>query len=56
MTKERQKKRKKARAAGLTKQRVPHFPPPPEPTAEEPAEERGDRDQPDLFKVGFDRP
>jgi hypothetical protein len=27
MTKARQKQRKKARAAGLTKQRIPHFPP-----------------------------
>jgi hypothetical protein len=55
VTKERQKKRKRARAAGLTKQKIPFFPPLPPPTEEEPAEAHSDGESPDLFKAGFER-
>jgi hypothetical protein len=55
MTKERQKKRKRARRLGLTKQKIPHFQPLPRPTEEEPAEAHSDGDQPDLFKAGLER-
>jgi hypothetical protein len=52
MTKARQKKRKMARAAGLTKQKIPVFPPL---TEEEPAEERGDGEPLDESKAGLER-
>jgi hypothetical protein len=46
MTKARQKQRKKARAAGLTKNKIPVFWPPRPPTEEELAEEERRRREP----------